>query len=199
MAQQRASGPTHFAINLTFVLLILIGIFATLFIGNAVVGAVSGGHEVPVHQEVSPDDIDSLPPSVIPADPVPVTIRVEDASPSQILLATARDLLVVALGGAILWLIRKVLLSVREGDPFTSKNVARIRTVGFLLVLGFPVVVFVGQLLEGWLASTTAVGELGNAFSLDLSGPLVAGLGVFVLAEVFAHGVRLREDVEGTV
>jgi hypothetical protein len=24
-------------------------------------------------------------------------------------------------------------------------------------------------------------------------------LGVFVLAEVFAHGVRLREDVEGTV
>ena len=27
----------------------------------------------------------------------------------------------------------------------------------------------------------------------------VAGLGVFVLAEVFAHGARLRADVEGTV
>ena len=28
---------------------------------------------------------------------------------------------------------------------------------------------------------------------------VLAGLGVLVLAEVFAHGVRLREDVEGTI
>ena len=28
---------------------------------------------------------------------------------------------------------------------------------------------------------------------------LLTGLGVLVLAEVFAHGVRLREDVEGTI
>jgi hypothetical protein len=31
------------------------------------------------------------------------------------------------------------------------------------------------------------------------AAPLVAGLGAFVLAEVFAHGVRLREDVEATI
>ena len=28
---------------------------------------------------------------------------------------------------------------------------------------------------------------------------VLARLGVLVLAEVFAHGVRLREDVEGTI
>ena len=28
---------------------------------------------------------------------------------------------------------------------------------------------------------------------------LVFGLAVLVLAEVFAHGLRLREDVEGTI
>jgi hypothetical protein len=28
---------------------------------------------------------------------------------------------------------------------------------------------------------------------------ILAGLGAFILAEVFAHGLRLREDVEGTV
>ena len=34
----------------------------------------------------------------------------------------------------------------------------------------------------------------------DFAGwPLVCGLGVFVLAQVFAHGVRLREDVEATI
>jgi hypothetical protein len=30
-------------------------------------------------------------------------------------------------------------------------------------------------------------------------GALVAGLFVFILAEVFAHGVRLREAVEATI
>jgi hypothetical protein len=30
-------------------------------------------------------------------------------------------------------------------------------------------------------------------------GAFVAGLFVFVLAEVFAYGVRLREDVEATI
>ena len=28
---------------------------------------------------------------------------------------------------------------------------------------------------------------------------LLAGLGAFILAEVFAHGLRMREDLEGTV
>ena len=30
-------------------------------------------------------------------------------------------------------------------------------------------------------------------------GALLAGLGVFMLAEVFAYGLSLREDVEGTI
>ncbi|MGH9037239.1 MAG: hypothetical protein ACRD0O_15880 [Acidimicrobiia bacterium] len=64
--------------------------------------------------------------------------------------------------------------------------------------MGTPIVGYVTQLLDGALAASSTVGELGQSFSLPGNGPL-AGLGVFVLAEVFAHGVRLREDVEGTV
>ena len=40
------------------------------------------------------------------------------------------------------------------------------------------------------------VGFPGFSFPFVL---LLAGLGAFILAEVFAYGVRLREDVEGTV
>ena len=41
---------------------------------------------------------------------------------------------------------------------------------------------------------------LGNsAPTVNLAAALLAGLAVLVLAEVFAHGVRLREDVEGTI
>ena len=41
---------------------------------------------------------------------------------------------------------------------------------------------------------------LGNsAPTVNPAAALLAGLAVLVLAEVFAHGVRLREDVEGTI
>jgi hypothetical protein len=43
------------------------------------------------------------------------------------------------------------------------------------------------------------VDDLGVAgFSLPTDA-LVGGLGAFIFAEVFAYGLRLREDVAGTV
>jgi hypothetical protein len=38
-----------------------------------------------------------------------------------------------------------------------------------------------------------------SLFTLPIGLVLVFGLAVLVLAEVFAHGLRLREDVEGTI
>jgi hypothetical protein len=87
---------------------------------------------------------------------------------------------------------------VRDGDPFVAANVRRLRIIGFILAVGVPVIGYVTQLIDGALAAGSTVGELGQSYTLSGNGPL-AGLGVFVLAEVFAHGVRLREDVEGTV
>ena len=41
--------------------------------------------------------------------------------------------------------------------------------------------------------------DLGSE-GLSIPGnALLAGLGVFILAEVFAYGSRLREDVEATI
>jgi hypothetical protein len=79
-----------------------------------------------------------------------------------------------------------------------AANVRRLRIIGFILAVGVPVTGYVTQLIDGALAAGSTVGELGQSYTLSGNGPL-AGLGVFVLAEVFAHGVRLREDVEGTV
>ena len=199
MAEHRPSRPASVASNLATVLLVLTGIFAVYLIGTAVVGAIAGGHEVVAHQEVAADRLGSLPSSVVVGREVPVTIRIRDADSLQLTLATARDLIVIALGVGILWLVRGLLLSVRLGDPFTAANVRRLRTIGLIVVVGFPVAGFLIQLLEGWLASSSPVGELRSTFRLALSELLVAGLGIFVLSEVFAHGVRLREDVEGTV
>lgn len=97
MAAHRASGSTKFATVLTTLLLILTCTFGVYLVGNAVFGAVDGGREVPAHQDVSVEDLDSLPSSVVDTEPVRVTIRIRNAEPYQLLLATLRDLMVVAL------------------------------------------------------------------------------------------------------
>jgi hypothetical protein len=102
----------------------------------------------------------------------------------------------------VLWLLRGLARSVRHGDPFSAANVRRLRRLGLLFLLGYPVMVLVTRLLQDWLVTTLPVLPLGGiGTTLDVISPiaLLAGLVMFLLAEVFAHGLRLREDVEGTI
>jgi len=100
-----------------------------------------------------------------------------------------------------LWQLRGLLRSVRHGDPFHTSNVRRLRQFGWLIMLGYPVVAFISSLLNEGLGSTMAAEQplLGSEFDPHLGIALPTGLAVLVLAEVFAHGVRLREDIEGTI
>jgi hypothetical protein len=107
----------------------------------------------------------------------------------------------VLLAGA-LWLLRGLARSVREGDPFGPANVQRLRRLGLLLVVGAPAVAVVNWALRLSLANTLPANAFGNVGFPGFSFPfvlLLAGLGAFILAEVFAHGLWLREDVEGTI
>ena len=192
----QSSRSTNLAIILIN-LLIGISVATVVFVvGAAVIG---GNHEVLAHQEVRTQQVASLPSEVTKPQVVPVTIHIRNADASQMLLYFARGLIQIIPWLVLLWLMRRLLLSVREGDPFTAANVRRLRTIGFLLLFGYPLSIFLSQIIEAQLASSSPVGELGTSFPGDFGpGPVVA-LGVFVLAQVFAHGVRLREDVEGTV
>lgn len=199
MAGQGPSRAVTVATNLSTIALVLASLVSLLIVGSAVAGGLRGDRDIGVHQEVDADRIGSLPDEVILPETVGVTVKIEDATLGQSALDVARSLGPVVLILALLWLARALLLSVRDGDPFVTANVRRLRIIGFLLAVGVPIIGYVTQLLDGALAATSAVGELGSqGFSISGNAPL-AGLGVFVLAEVFAHGVRLREDIEGTV
>jgi hypothetical protein len=92
--------------------------------------------------------------------------------------------------------------SVLDGDPFGARNVQRLRGIGFVLVLGAPVVVLVNSALRAALLDEVPPYPSINLGAEGLSiplGALLAGLGAFILAEVFAYGRRLREDVEATI
>ena len=89
----------------------------------------------------------------------------------------------------------RIVESVRDGEPFTADNARRLRTIAWaqvsLEVLHVCVVA---------IASAVSTREVpfhirGN-FHL---GGWLAILLLFVLAQVFLEGTRMREDLEGTV
>jgi hypothetical protein len=190
---------------------LLVSALLVLFLAGGValaastaVGAVRGGHTVTVDRVVTAEHLTSpLPANVEPTRGyVPVTVTIRDARPAQLLLRLAIDLLPGLLITAALWQLWGLLRSARQGDPFTTANVRRLRRFGWLLLLGWPLVIYLTTNLEAALAQTVPdpAHVTSGLFDTTPIGPaLVFGLAVLVLAEVFAHGLRLREDVEGTI
>ena len=78
--------------------------------------------------------------------------------------------------------------------------------LGAIFLLGFPLATFVERSFTEWFfsADVWTGGPLppgGVAITAPLlSGPaILAAVCLFALAEMFAYGVRLREDVDATI
>ena len=172
-------------------------------IGYAAAGAASGNYTPPLQITTWPGQLaEPLPPGFDLVEHVPIQLTLRQPTPAQLLLSVAVGLLPPLLVAAVLWLLRGLARSVRHGDPFGAANVRRLRRLGLLFLLGYPAMVIVSKLLQDWLVTTLPVLPLGGiGTTLDVISPiaLLAGLVMLLLAEVFAHGLRLREDVEGTI
>lgn len=198
MSRSRPSRSTVFATSLVTLFFCLGVGFGLYFVGSAAVSAIRGSyHEVSIHQELDVDELASLPPTTA-TDRVTVTTIVMDADAKQTWYSVGRDVVPMVLAIGILWLLQGILYSVRDGDPFTQVNVRRLRLIGLVLLIGVPVAELARSAFEQALVSSVKAPGSGLSFSLP-GDAILAGLGVFVLAQVFAHGVRLREDAEGTV
>ena len=198
------------AVNIGYALLnlalVAAAAFAVLQIVNAAVAAARGGRmlvgaTLPAKLQVSPQRVE-LPPGLRHNEWVTTTVQVEDPTAAQVALAAAIDLTQLALLIAVMWLLRSIVRSVRVGDPFGSRAVRQLRGIAGVLLVGGPIVAGINEGLRTELfdrlspAQQTGTGTAGYSVPGAL---LIAGLGALILAEVFAHGLRLREDVEGTV
>ena len=176
--------------------------FGVLWLVAVTLDLVRGADTAHVPVQLSPKDVGPLPGGVYVSGWPDVRVDVEDPTTKQTLLqgalAIGPGLLVIA----GLWLLRGFLRSVLAGDPFGARNVQRLRSLGLLLAAGTPLVALVDTALRNALFDELPPYpslDLGSAgFSLPL-GEVLAGLGAFILAEVFAYGGRLREDVEATI
>ena len=110
--------------------------------------------------------------------------------------------LIVSLGAASLYTIgvliivgrlRRIFATLTAGDPFHPDNVKRLRSIGVMLAL-LEATRYAAGALVVWLAPHTPNARVG----LNPTA-WFAVLVVFVLAEVFREGARLRREAELTI
>lgn len=103
-----------------------------------------------------------------------------------LLLLTARFLLE----------LRRIVESVRQGDPFQPDNANRLGRMGWITVGGQAVWLTVVGIAR-WAAQYVDDGRrLPDA---NLGGSLLLILVLFILARVFRIGAEMRDELEGTV
>ena len=96
--------------------------------------------------------------------------------------------------------LRRVFVSLAKGDPFEPLNVRRLRLIGFTLG-GIEILSYFVRARVAWWEETGPVDSemnvsVGQGFNLTI---WFAVLVVFVLAEVFREGARLRREAELTI
>lgn len=115
-----------------------------------------------------------------------------------LLLAGVAGLLGVAVYGLIL--LRRIVMSVGEGDPFVPANADRLARMGWLALAAQLASIPIGAMAM-WIAEIVQDSdkvEIGDDFGFDIGGILLI-LILFILARVFRQGAKMREELEGTV
>jgi hypothetical protein len=197
------AGYTLLTLALIFVVAFTAFAFVSLGVGVARGGnSLLWGSTLTVPADINPHSLRPLADGIQLSGWPHVSLEIKDPTTKQMVLRSAMDLGPLLLFIAGLWLLRGLAGSVLVGDPFGAPNVQRLRRLGFLLVAGAPAVELLNTLLREALFNNLPAHpsiDIGMA-GYNLPGTaILAGLGAFILSEVFAHGVRLREDVEGTV
>lgn len=104
-------------------------------------------------------------------------------------------LLTVPLHFAILQRLRAMVETVRSGDPFVAINATRLQAIAWALLALQVISLAIDGIAR---AVSTPAQPLHLDAGFSMSGWLAVLL-TFVLAQVFAEGARLREDLAGTV
>ena len=137
--------------------------------------------------------------SLIAEDWVWTALGVRPNGSNATLFLWGRVVMVIGIGSVpftyiVLTRLLAIVDTVRLGDPFVAGNAARLKTMAWAL-LGLELLhLAVGVVAVGALSNTQV--DLDWSFSVT---PWLAVLLLFVLAQVFDDGARMRDDLKGTV
>ena len=105
----------------------------------------------------------------------------------------------LALGVYFLVLLRRIVNSVGEGDPFIPANATRLSHMGWIALIGQIVSIPLGAAVV-WIARIVEDDPKVRVDEFGFSGSgILLVLILFILARVFRRGAEMREELEGTV
>lgn len=131
----------------------------------------------------------------------PITARFtfDDPSPKErtiwVIWQVTGPLLVLA----GLWLLHSIVRSARLGNPFVARNERRLWKLAVLIAAGGTGYSMFSGVAGNLLIEPSAAGDLTELVFTVSFLPLIAGLGVAVLASVWHVGIGLQDDVAGTI
>ena len=128
------------------------------------------------------------------------TLRLETNSALLIGISNSAKLIIAVGLAYCTYLLRAVVQSIRDGNPFTTENCHRIRRLGYtVLILGFaaPSVEHIAA-QEILNRVSTTIPELFPGPSFDV-GMLLAALFILLLAYIWSYGLEIERDRELTI
>ncbi|KPC65229.1 DUF2975 domain-containing protein [Streptomyces chattanoogensis] len=102
-------------------------------------------------------------------------------------------------GSLALLLFSRLLKAVQLQGPFTDTASQRLSVLGWFVTVGTPVAGLVAGWSQSWLVGSMAPSAGSGPTA---TGPLVlvlAGLAAVIMGKIMREGVRMREDLEGTI
>ena len=131
---------------------------------------------------------------------VMTALGVTPPSDNGSLILGMRSIMVIGIAGVplmhvVLSRLLAIVETVRDGDPFVAENAERLQRIAWS-VLGLEVLHIAVMTIA--TAVSTETTPIDIKWRLNVAR-LVTVLLLFVLARVFEHGTRMREDLEGTV
>lgn len=138
--------------------------------------------------------------SLIAPGPVFNALGFNTAGGNSMLIPGARvvmvlGILAVPVTNVVLTRLLTIVETVRHGDPFITKNAQRLQTIAWAVV-GLEMLHFAIGIVAAVISTDDAPFDINWSFSMTR---WIAVLLLFVLARVFEHGARMREDLEGTI
>lgn len=98
-----------------------------------------------------------------------------------------------------LGIVLVMLRSARREDPFDKANLRRLQALTFLVLVGGTLVSWGGAFVRRWLLDNSAVADI---VPLDFHFsflPIIGGVLLAMLTEVWRRGVAMRTELEGLI
>ncbi len=129
-------------------------------------------------------------------------VKITDA-PNDVWLASLLPGLVISLAAlSICWFLFRLITNIQREREFTGASVWALRGIAMTLLLGAAVYTVVAGIADDIVMSSAVDGPETPLITISIVGPImisVCALVIAAIAEAFAHGSNLQEDVEGLV